>query len=311
MLCSKCGAEIADNSKFCTKCGNKVEKPAEPVKEESVVKKESVATGENSPKLCSVCGQELLPGAKFCTKCGQKQEVETTGQAGKISQSAGQSVGQAAKPAATAAPAKEKSSNTGMIVMLVIILILVLAVGGVGAYMVVGMGINPIEAISGGFSSDKESDDKDENADVQDVSGSDESSEAGEKGDATLLEAGDELAKKAEDEFNAGNYLDGAISGCAAAIEEYIGVAEENNLHEEAQEKISVVYDIYLKALAGYSETIMEQGANAAGYEQINNILTDAMELTDKLTEKAYSVDNSELTAYKESVVKRGRNQCR
>ena len=53
MKCSKCNAEIADNAKFCPKCGAKVEK-VEPT------------------NVCPNCGNVLKEGAKFCTKCGTK-----------------------------------------------------------------------------------------------------------------------------------------------------------------------------------------------------------------------------------------------
>ena len=57
MKCSECNAEIADNAKFCPKCGAKVEKE-EPVNN------------------CPNCGEVLKDGAKFCAKCGCKIEKE-------------------------------------------------------------------------------------------------------------------------------------------------------------------------------------------------------------------------------------------
>jgi tetratricopeptide (TPR) repeat protein len=48
MNCKTCNAEIAENAKFCTECGAKVER--EPV--------------------CSNCGVKLTAGAKFCLECG-------------------------------------------------------------------------------------------------------------------------------------------------------------------------------------------------------------------------------------------------
>lgn len=49
--CKTCGAELAENAKFCPKCGSKIE-----------------------PKqFCSSCGAELQPNAKFCPKCGSNQ----------------------------------------------------------------------------------------------------------------------------------------------------------------------------------------------------------------------------------------------
>ncbi len=57
MKCSECNAEIADNAKFCPKCGAKVEK-------------------EVPVKNCLNCGEVLKDGAKFCAKCGCKIEKE-------------------------------------------------------------------------------------------------------------------------------------------------------------------------------------------------------------------------------------------
>lgn len=49
--CKTCGAELAENAKFCPKCGSKIE-----------------------PKqFCSSCGAELQPNVKFCPKCGSNQ----------------------------------------------------------------------------------------------------------------------------------------------------------------------------------------------------------------------------------------------
>lgn len=49
--CKTCGAELAENAKFCPKCGSKIE-----------------------PKhFCLSCGAELQPNAKFCPKCGSNQ----------------------------------------------------------------------------------------------------------------------------------------------------------------------------------------------------------------------------------------------
>ena len=46
--CSKCGAPLPANAKFCPECGHKL------------------ATA------CPQCGGELTPGAKFCPECGEK-----------------------------------------------------------------------------------------------------------------------------------------------------------------------------------------------------------------------------------------------
>ena len=59
-VCSNCGAQIQDGTKFCGKCGQKV----------------PVETSE--PKVCPNCGATLQDGVKFCGKCGQKIQVEQT-----------------------------------------------------------------------------------------------------------------------------------------------------------------------------------------------------------------------------------------
>lgn len=50
--CNNCGAELASGTKFCPKCGTKVE--------------------EAQKMFCPQCGNEIMPDAKFCTKCGAR-----------------------------------------------------------------------------------------------------------------------------------------------------------------------------------------------------------------------------------------------
>ena len=57
MNCTKCGAELKPNAKFCVKCGT------------------PVAQANNNQNTCPKCGAELKPGAKFCVKCGTKIEA--------------------------------------------------------------------------------------------------------------------------------------------------------------------------------------------------------------------------------------------
>ena len=59
MKCSKCGSELKEGQKFCTKCGTPVSVNPQ------VVSKEIPAAA-----VCSKCGSPLKPGQKFCTKCG-------------------------------------------------------------------------------------------------------------------------------------------------------------------------------------------------------------------------------------------------
>lgn len=56
MKCNNCGADLADNAKFCTSCGAKVENTAP----------------QSGSRHCPNCGSPLAGDASFCTNCGQK-----------------------------------------------------------------------------------------------------------------------------------------------------------------------------------------------------------------------------------------------
>lgn len=54
MKCTNCGAEIAEDTKFCTSCGQPVG---------------NVESAPSQP-VCPQCGSALTPGAGFCSNCG-------------------------------------------------------------------------------------------------------------------------------------------------------------------------------------------------------------------------------------------------
>lgn len=65
-ICPKCGNELSDGARFCSKCGSKYEE---------------VATVKDNMCKCSKCGNELKIGMKFCTKCGTPiNDLEKAGQ---------------------------------------------------------------------------------------------------------------------------------------------------------------------------------------------------------------------------------------
>ena len=65
LKCIRCGASLHSDSKFCPKCGGKVEG-----RQISIT---SVSTPANS-KTCSLCGSKLSEKEKFCKWCGTKVE---------------------------------------------------------------------------------------------------------------------------------------------------------------------------------------------------------------------------------------------
>lgn len=74
--CTKCGATLPANAKFCLECGEKV------VSADTVVCPNcgnTVAKGKFCPEcghkfvtVCPKCGKDVVPGAKFCLECGEK-----------------------------------------------------------------------------------------------------------------------------------------------------------------------------------------------------------------------------------------------
>lgn len=106
MKCRQCGAEVPDTDRFCTECGNDLDKQRQeeqaeaektaaeadesaesnseeqaPAKEERNDTDEAEKPSEESEEKsddtkgdglhCPHCGAEIVPGDKFCTKCGQ------------------------------------------------------------------------------------------------------------------------------------------------------------------------------------------------------------------------------------------------
>lgn len=71
MKCSKCGAELKEGQKFCTKCGTPVNANPQPA-----------AKQVDSSPVCPKCGTPLKPGQKFCTKCGTPVGSAPQGQPG-------------------------------------------------------------------------------------------------------------------------------------------------------------------------------------------------------------------------------------
>ena len=60
MICSKCGAQIADSAKFCRKCGSKIE----------------LNSGSSAAMICDYCGNTLDGDSVYCPVCGRRVIVE-------------------------------------------------------------------------------------------------------------------------------------------------------------------------------------------------------------------------------------------
>ena len=69
-ICVGCGAPLAKEVLFCSKCGTKNEIPEEPVEEAA----EEEAAAEPVKKTCPVCEAEVSEDMAFCEVCGTKLE---------------------------------------------------------------------------------------------------------------------------------------------------------------------------------------------------------------------------------------------
>lgn len=76
--CPCCGASLAKDVLFCSKCGTKVEEEAEPVAEEAAAEPDAEEateeTAEAEKKHCPVCDAEVSDDMAFCEVCGNKLE---------------------------------------------------------------------------------------------------------------------------------------------------------------------------------------------------------------------------------------------
>ena len=55
VMCTKCGAKMTANTRFCAECGTA-----------------NLSAAGSQPKFCKECGGKLESGAKFCAGCGAK-----------------------------------------------------------------------------------------------------------------------------------------------------------------------------------------------------------------------------------------------
>lgn len=69
-ICTGCGASMAKEVLFCSKCGTKNEIPEEPEE----VEEEIVEIEEPEKKTCPVCEAEVTEDMAFCEVCGTKLE---------------------------------------------------------------------------------------------------------------------------------------------------------------------------------------------------------------------------------------------
>ncbi|MCM1541276.1 MAG: zinc-ribbon domain-containing protein [Blautia sp.] len=204
-----------------------------------------------------------------------------------------------------------KKSKMPLVLIMVFVLIIAFMVGGYFVLVNV-FDVNPIAMILGDEGEDtdeSESTDESEDEDEAESTETEDESPASEdeeekKGDPELLNALDSQAEAAKQALDAATYTE-ATQQSLDLIRQYMTIAEENNLKEEAGEKIAYVFDIASKATIESCKGIEHQAVGSAGFEQVNLMLNAVFEAEESLTEKGYTVDSSEITAYSDGVVQR------
>ena len=68
MFCETCGAQVADNAKFCRGCGTPQSPAPAPAQPQQPI----------TPNVCRNCGAQLASNIKFCDFCGAQTAAEQT-----------------------------------------------------------------------------------------------------------------------------------------------------------------------------------------------------------------------------------------
>ncbi|MBR1853169.1 MAG: zinc ribbon domain-containing protein [Lachnospiraceae bacterium] len=274
MKCPNCNAEIADTSKFCTKCGTRIEAASrveEPKKEEP--KKEE-------PKAAPA--QKAIPPMP-----SQPWKKEPAPE-----------------------PVEVKKSKKLPIPVIVVAAIVVLGVAFLALRKPADSGKgnagNAVASIPAPSSSQTEQTTatESEQAGSQVQTESSQLAADGPKGDPALLNEADEKAVAAQNALNDGSYGD-AISQGTEAIKQYMDIARANHLKEEAQDKIAPVFQVISDAAMTYSQRIEEQEMGNAGFNEVRNTVRPVLRLHESLTEEGYSIDASALETYYDGVIPR------
>lgn len=309
MKCPKCNANILDDSKFCVHCGTKIEAAMENMPDTELITK------------CINCGAPLKPGAKFCPKCGTAQNMQAgqntqTGQNMKTTQNTqtGQKVqdkpkkekaaGRSKKKEAAVQQPPKKKSKLPVVILAILLAIAVIAAGGYFVLTYV-FDVNPIEMVQELLDKGEENDEAEEiEGEDKDNKEDEDVTEENEKGDPELLDALDDQLEAAQQLFDGGSYLE-AIEESKNLIDQYVEIAENNGLEEEANEKIADAFEIASKAAIESSRGIEAQNLGSAAYTQVTGTVDPVIELASSLTEKGYTVDSDEITEYSDGIVSR------
>ncbi len=310
MKCPNCQAEISDSSKFCSKCGTKIEavsrvpevKKAEEPKAAPEVKK------AEEPKAAPEVKKAEEP--KAAPEVKKAEEPKAAPQQKAIPPMPSQPWKKEPAPA----PVEVKKSKKIPVPLIVVAVIAVLAIGffvlkkpadpqkDSAAGQVTGVSQPSSEVSEPSTEAKTESGDTGSESSTQ--AESSQASENAVKGDVTLWDQADDKAASAQSALNEGAYAE-AIAQGKDAIQQYMDIARENNLQNEAQAKITPVFQILSDAAVAYGQRIEEQEMGNAGFNEVRNTVRPIMTLQETLKTEGYSIDASALETYYDGVIPR------
>ena len=322
MICPNCHAEMKEGTRFCVKCGTKLEQPPQPV----------------FPKFCIKCGAPLREGVKFCTKCGSKVEpVTPQGESFTFAPQESEAVlppqgseavippqgnktvvypqGNAKLPPLSpqydtgdALPAPKKSKAP--LFFLVFVLLLVIAAGAFFALVILPAMQGKENFISPYLpaflktaaqeetgSSEEETEEKKESAETPEESKSEaEESKAEETVDiAALLAPINALAESGKEALADGRYIDedGGLTILADAMEQYAQLVQKYGVNAETEASVRNAFAAYRSGLQEHYNMLYEQEVSSALYEQLTSELEACSEVAASLRENGLDVDES------------------
>lgn len=133
MFCTNCGAQLPDDSQFCTECGQPLTPASTPQPDPSVadatrVMPSTAPVSSQEKHFCTNCGAEIPEGCAFCISCGAPADGSMS-QPGLDSTAQNYAIPSEALDNNYQAP--QKSSSKGPVIAAVIVLVIVLGLGSV------------------------------------------------------------------------------------------------------------------------------------------------------------------------------------
>jgi hypothetical protein len=312
MICPNCKAEISDDSRFCIKCGTKLQEMQAAAENSSTAASVKPAdnNGDASGVVCSKCGHAVKAGMKFCTKCGApvdestpvKKSFEHPDFKSAISErknaaAAPSSPAPAPAPApipAETQPEPEKSHSKGLIfiIILVIIALIVAILLVLKSTGLLSRGNNDqnqnVQTSSN--TSDEDTPNEGEGEDDPEPEPEPEPEEDPEVVAARLAEI-EQIKSDIDAAVKTGDESQGINEGYTTALDGYITLATDYELADEVSGDALKVFDKYTEQVRFSVSLLDGQKVSSGLYIQSMVYYDDLVSYASNLHEAGYDID--------------------